>query len=355
MLPNILVFRVPLPSLILIAASLLATFNNSAGAQQPGQGAQPPGSSTQVVSLQGQVRHEDGTPFGRGAIVQVESEQGGMAAEVQTDSAGKFEVDMLQKDRYTVTVHAGGFVDAQQEADLDTFPHAYLVFTLKPAPGANGVPASPISSDPMVSAADLAVPPGAQSEFVKGRKLLVDEHKPKDSIELFKKAIQLAPNYPLAYFLLGTAYMDDQKWGDAEDALSKAIANNDKLGPAYLALGSCLNAEKKFADAEKPLLKGLDLIPDSAQGQYELGWTYYSLDRWQDADPHVRKSLALDSTFAPAHLVMGNILLRERDGKDAYHEFNEYLRLDPKGQFADATRDLVKRLDKALTDSGIAH
>jgi len=52
---------------------------------------------------------------------------------------------------------------------------------------------------------------------------------------------------------------------------------------------------------------------------------------------------------------MGNILLRERNGKDAYHEFNEYLRLDPKGEYADATRDLVKRLDKALTDAGIAH
>ncbi len=285
----------------------------------------------------------------------MESEQNGMAAEVQTDSAGRFQVNMLQKDRYTVTAHAAGFVEAQQEADLNTFPHAYLVFTLKPAPGANGVPAGPMSLDPMVSAADLAAPPEAQSDYEKGRKLLLDQHKPKESIEPLKKAIQVAPNYPLAYFLLGTAYMDDQKWGDAENALNKAIANNDKLGPAYLALGSCLNAEKKYSDAEKPLLKGLDLVPDSAQGQYQLGWTYWSLGRWQDADPHVRKSLSLDATNPAAHLVMGNILMRERDGKDAFHEFNEYLRLDPKGEYADATRDLVKRLDKALTDAGVAH
>ena len=342
------------PAVLLAALLLLLAGCSIAEAQQPGSD-DGSGAGAASASLRGQVRHPDGSSFGRGAMIRVESELGGLAAQVLTDSSGQFHVDALGKARYRVTVHAAGFVDEEQEVDLDSFPHAYVSFTLKPAPGENGEPAGPVSLDPMVSAADLAVPPEAQSDYEKGRKLLLDEHKPKDSIGPLKKAIQIAPDYPLAYFLLGTAYMDDQEWGDAENALNQAIANNDKLGPAYLALGSCLNAEKKFTDAEKPLLKGLVLVPNSAEGEYQLGWTYWSLGRWQDADPHVRKSLSLDTTSGAAHLVMGNILLRERDGKDAFHEFNEYLRLDPKGEYADATRDLVKRLDKALTDAGIAH
>jgi len=340
---------------VLLAAALPLIANHSIAASQQSGTDSAPGSGSASSSLRGQVRHSDGTPFAQGAMVKAENELGGAGAQVQTDASGQFHVDSLAKARFTVTVSSPGYLDATQEVDLDTFPHAYLVFTLKPAPGPNGAPSGPSSLDPTVSAADLAAPPEAQSEYKKGRKLLLDEHKPKDSIAPFKKAIQIAPNYPLANFLLGTAYMDDQKWGDAEDALNKAIANNDKLGPAYLALGTCLNAEKKFSDAEEPLLKGLELDPDSAEGQYQLAWTYWSLGRWQDADPHARKSLSLDATKAAAHLVMGNILLRERNGKDAYHEFNEYLRLDPKGEYADATRDLVKRLDKALTDAGIAH
>jgi len=315
----------------------------------------PPGAPGGTANLTGIVRNPDGTPFESGALVKVESDRGGMAAEVQTDPSGKFEADNLPRDRYTVTVHSPGYADSKQEVDLDTYPRAFLQFTMKPDSGADEAPSGPASSDPLVSVADLAASPEAQAEYIKGRKLLLEDHKPKESIEPLKKAIQLSPSYPLAYFLLGTAYMNVQKWGDAETSLNKAIEENDRLGPAYLSLGTCLNAEKKFTDAEKPLLKGLGLVPDSAQGQYQLGWTYWSLNRWQDADPHVRKSLALDSTFAPAHLLMGNILLRERDGKDAFHEFNEYLRLDPKGQYADATRDLVNRLDKALTDAGIPH
>jgi len=62
----------------------------------------------------------------------------------------------------------------------------------------------------------------------------------------------------------------------------------------------------------------------------------------------VKQALALDPNLAAAHLLKGNLLFKVRRAADAQHEFEEYLRLDPKGQYADQTRALVEKIKKAL-------
>jgi hypothetical protein len=44
---------------------------------------------------------------------------------------------------------------------------------------------------------------------------------------------------------------------------------------------------------------------------------------------------------------MGNIHLRHRDAASALREFNEYLRLDPQGPFAEPVKEMVEKIHKA--------
>jgi len=305
----------------------------------------------QPRELHGQVEHADGTPFHEGALVRVESDHGGLAAQVMTDSRGKFDIPSLGKSRYTVTIHAPGFREESQDVDLDTVPRAYIRVTLHESASFGAPATTSAAAGGTVPINDLNVPQAAQTEFEKGRSLLLDKHKPSDSVKSFQKAIQIAPSYSQAYFLLGTAYMDTGKLADAETALGKATSLNDKLDAAYLELGSCLIEEKKFAGAEKPLLRGLELLPDSSRGHYDLGRDYYSLNRFQDAEPHARKAVALEPDFPEAHILLGNVLLRLRDGTHALAEFQEYLRLSPNGAFAGPTKELVKKLQTALAET----
>ena len=62
----------------------------------------------------------------------------------------------------------------------------------------------------------------------------------------------------------------------------------------------------------------------------------------------MNQSLKLDPEVAQAHLLKGNLLLRVRRAADAQHEYEEYLRLEPKGLFADQTRAIVEKIKKAL-------
>ena len=302
----------------------------------------------QPRELHGQVDRADGTPFREGALVRVDDDCGGMTTQIQTDSRGKFDVVPLQKSRYTVTVHAAGFRDEATDVDQDTVPRAYIRMTLHEVAPPVTAAVSPAASAAIVSMNDLNVPEAAHIEFEKGRGLLLDKHKSADSVKPFLKAIQLAPNFSQAYFLLGTAYMDMGKWNDAETELNRAVSFSDKLAPAYLELGSCLVEQKRFAEAEKPLLQGLELLPDASRGHYDLGRTYYSLNRFQEAEPHARKAVAIEPTFPDAHVLLGNVLLRLRDGPGAVAEFEEYLRLAPNGSLAAPTQALVKKLKTAL-------
>jgi Flp pilus assembly protein TadD len=295
--------------------------------------------------LHGQLDRADGSPFRDGALVTIEDDRGGLGAQIVTDSSGRFDAPRLSRSHFTVTVHASGFSDATTNVDLATVPSAYVRLTLKELPPSASPATSPAA---IVSVNDLNVPEAAHVEFEKGRGLLLDKHKSADSVKSFLKAIQIAPSYAQAYFLLGTAYMDMGKWSDAETALNQAISFNDKLQSAYLALGACLVEQKKFAEAEKPLLRGVELVPDASRGHYDLGRTYYSLNRFQEAEPHARKAVALEPNFPEAHILLGNVLLRLRDGQGALTEFQEYLRLAPNGSFAGPTQELVKKLTAAL-------
>jgi Flp pilus assembly protein TadD len=302
------------------------------------------------TELRGQVEHADGSPFVDGALVKIEYAIGGVAAQVMTDSHGRFDAALTQRARYIVTVHVPGFHDASSEVDLETMSRATVRLTLRELP-ASGAAVHAEAQSGLISANDLNVPEGARTEFEKGRILLLEKHKTADSVKSLLKAIQMAPSYSQAHFLLGTAYLDMGKPGDAETELAKAISLNDKLDAAYLALGSCLIEEKKFSDAEKPLLRGLELLPDSAQGHYDLGRAYYALNRYEDAETHARKAIELAPDLPEAHLLLGNVLLRLRDGPHALAEFQAYLRLAPNGPFAGPAQELVKKLQAALADA----
>jgi protein O-GlcNAc transferase len=79
-----------------------------------------------------------------------------------------------------------------------------------------------------------------------------------------------------------------------------------------------------------------------------LGRANYALNRFQEAEPHARKAIALEPDFPEAHILLGNVLLRLRDAPGALTEFQEYLRLAPNGSHAAPTRDLVKKLEAGL-------
>ncbi|HEX7295219.1 MAG TPA: tetratricopeptide repeat protein, partial [Pyrinomonadaceae bacterium] len=167
------------------------------------------------------------------------------------------------------------------------------------------------------------------------------------------------PNFYQASLALGTAYMDLGQWDKAEAALKQALQSKPNAANALFALGELYAVQKKEQEAEKALVEGLLAEPRSFQGHLSLARLYWEKalkikDDTQERPlleksyEEVKKSLELNPNFAQAHIVKGNLLLRVRRAEDAQHEFEEYLRLDPKGRFAEQAKTTIEKVKKAL-------
>jgi tetratricopeptide (TPR) repeat protein len=95
------------------------------------------------------------------------------------------------------------------------------------------------------------------------------------------------------------------------------------------------------------LLDGLKLDDKAWHGYFTLARLYWDLDNIAKAGPAIGRTLQLKPDFAPAHLLAGNILLRINQQQRALAAYQDYLRLEPKGEFAAQTRGLVQKLKQA--------
>lgn len=282
---------------------------------------------------------ESGLPANR-ITVRLERFGGGTVDQLDTDSNGRFRFSNLQRGYYRVIVNAPGFRPDQQDADLQVVFRAHVVFELTRANTAASVSLDVI---------DARAPAAAREELIRGRTALSKKTYP-EAVEHLQKAIAAYPDFYEAYLLLGTAFVDEREWQKAETAFERAVELKAGSVPATLALGEVYWRQKRYDEAEKTLLEGIKLDDKSWNGYFTLARLYWDQEKIAKAAPAIGHTLQLKPDFAPAHLLAGNILLKVNQQQRALTEYQDYLRLEPKGEFAPQTRELVQKLSKAIVE-----
>jgi tetratricopeptide (TPR) repeat protein len=298
------------------------------------------GANNQTFEVSGQVNLAGSNTVARDLPVRLERFSGGVIDQVSTDARGRFRFGNLQRGYYKVIISARGFAPAQQDADLTLLVKAYLVFTL--APTQKDGNRQPVSSSEVI---DARIPPAARDEFVRGRDALMRRNH-AEAITHFQKATAIYPPFFDAHLLLGTAYMDLREWQKAESAMGRARELRPDNASALLALGEIYWRQKRVAEAERALLEGLKLDENDWHGQFTLARLYWEAGDALKAGPYVGRTLQLKPDQAEPHLLAGNILLKIGQPRRAEIEYEEYLRLAPKGEFAAEARSLIEKLHK---------
>jgi cytochrome c-type biogenesis protein CcmH/NrfG len=271
-----------------------------------------------------------------------------------TDRSGKFTFIGLAPELYVVSVRTPGFREVSQQVDLRTQITDYVQLML--VAEENG--SSPSNRTGVI---DAKVPHSALTEFEKGRDALLQTNNAAGGILHLENAVRVYPRYFEALLLLGTAYMDQSDWDKAEHALARALEIYPKAANALFALGELYLKQKKDADAERVLLQGLQFEDRSWQSHLSLGHVYWNMAAKSSDETRYRslleksyvqakRALELKPDLADALLLKGNLLFKARRAQDALHEFEEYVRLDPTGQFVDQTRALIQRIRLALAE-----
>ena len=229
----------------------------------------------------------------------------------------------------------------------------------------------------------------AYAYYLKGREYYYRYSKQdnENAIELFKKALELDPNYALAYAGLGDAYAQRTSrfgfptaWVDSSIAVSskaisldptlaegykalglgyyrkgwirrsletyrKAVELNPNYWPAVGNIGDCNMIIGKFDEALPWYKRALPLNPMFPFYYWNFGEVYAKLDDCGKAAEWYNKALALQPDFIPALLGLGGIHLRRGEYQQAIDQAQKVLSIqsdDPAGFYLAGSAELLR-------------
>jgi len=159
------------------------------------------------------------------------------------------------------------------------------------------------------------------------------------SIEYFEKAIEIDPNYALAYTGLGDAYqvLANNGFWPAEKALPKAKAAalkalgiDDKLAEAHTSLAQIMkDYDWDFIGAEKEFKLAIELNPSYATAHQWYGGLLSTLGRHEEAIREIKTARNLDPLAPRIGENVGWLFYNARRYGQALEELNKAIELDP--------------------------
>jgi serine/threonine protein kinase/tetratricopeptide (TPR) repeat protein len=159
------------------------------------------------------------------------------------------------------------------------------------------------------------------------------------SIEYFEKAIEIDPNYALAYAGLGDAYyilgnngfwLAEKAFPKAKAAALKALEIDDKLAEAHATLASIISDyDWDFVTAEKEFKLAIELNPAYATAHQYYAYHLSNFGRGEEAMREIKTSRDLDPLSPRISANVGLFLYYERRYGQAIEELNKALEVDP--------------------------
>ena len=215
----------------------------------------------------------------------------------------------------------------------------------------------------------------AYQAYLKGRYYWSKYPAPgyEKSREYFQQAIDLDPNYALAYSGLADYYgfasavgllPPNENWPKAEAAANKALALDDTLAESYNPLAAVkLYYYRDWPAAERYFRRGIELNPNFAEIHLHYALCLVGVGRDEEALTEVQRAIELDPLSLRANVYWASILFFMRQYNRAIDQLRKTLELEP--NFAPAHdllgdayeqkgmhKEAVDEWGKALTLSG---
>jgi len=163
-----------------------------------------------------------------------------------------------------------------------------------------------------------------------------------NAIHYFEQALQVDPNFALAYCGLADTYgwaggqtmAGREAWAKEMEFAQKALALDPNLAEAHLSMGTALYSVLGPYASEKELDRAVELNPNLPLIYDQYGWTFSEMGRFNEAIAAEKKALELDplSTFLNTDLAF--FLYWARRYEEATTQIRKTLELDPNNAFA---------------------
>lgn len=175
---------------------------------------------------------------------------------------------------------------------------------------------------------------------------------PRQSQEILRQVIQLAPDHAKAHKQLAVLLETQQRTDEAMGYYRRAIEIDGDLGAAHTGLGKLLRLKGKPDEAAQHLGRALQIDPKDADAHHQLGRLLVSQSKLEEAIESYQRAIDVDSTRFVSHNALGVAQAAQKKFREAIKSFEAAMRLNP--EFVDAYNNLgsvfseVGHLDEAI-------
>ncbi|MBT4482504.1 MAG: tetratricopeptide repeat protein, partial [Candidatus Latescibacteria bacterium] len=150
----------------------------------------------------------------------------------------------------------------------------------------------------------------------------------------YTKALDINPEYAIAFSNRGNAYSDSGNYETAIADFTKAIEINPRLVEAYYNRGTAYSGSGNYETAIADFTKAIEINPRLVKAYYNRGVAYLDLGNYETAIADFSKALDINPQFAEAFGNRGNAFLDLGNYETAIADFTKALDINP--QFAEA-------------------
>lgn len=171
--------------------------------------------------------------------------------------------------------------------------------------------------------------------------------KPEASIEHCKKAIDLNPDYPNAYNILGNAYMGSNDMESAVKSFQQVLEKHPDFHDARFNLGVALFNLDRYDEALECFDTVLSQSPENTHALTRKAEIFLARNELQAAGPFFEQAIKSNPQFSPAHAGMGKLFQRLQKHNEALSHFKRAIELNPDNIEALVyTGDSFRKLDQ---------
>jgi tetratricopeptide (TPR) repeat protein len=204
----------------------------------------------------------------------------------------------------------------------------------------------------VISTNELEAPREAQSALHQAREALERRRYPEARRHVLR-ALEIYPKYALALELRGILNMRDDQLDQACSDFEQAIEYDPNMGAAYLSLGAVYNRLGHFEQAVVPLTRAALMLPNSWTVHYEIALAYLGSGKYEAAleaiSQAANKNPAEPDSRSSVFYTKARVLLKLKDNEGAQAAFEQSVRQDPTGHFAQLSQE---RLDQLSARAG---
>jgi tetratricopeptide (TPR) repeat protein/TolB-like protein/tRNA A-37 threonylcarbamoyl transferase component Bud32 len=204
--------------------------------------------------------------------------------------------------------------------------------------------------------------PAAYSAYLQGTGYLDNYDRPENldrAIGDFQQALQLDPNYALAYAGLGSAYWKkyenskDTQWvAKSRESCQRSLTVDDKIAAGHLCLGTIDAGTGSYENAVAEFELALKAEPTNDSAYRGLGFAYEHLGKLTEAEKTYQRAIALRPEYWAGYSWLGAFYYNQARYEEAAKAFQRVVDLAPdnlRGHYnLGATLNELGRYDDAI-------